>query len=156
MKIFSEQERNLIRLIQDSIPLVPLPLAEIAQKTGVDENTVIARINGWISGGLIRRFGGVVRHNKIHRTVNVMSVWNVPLDDIDSVASIISNRPEVSHCYHRHGPQGWNYPLFAMIHAESEEHCRRIIDEIAHKTGIRDYQLLFTVKEFKKTSLSLF
>ena len=44
----------------------------------------------------------------------------------------------------------WNYNLFAMIHSTSRELCRKIADEVSNETGLRNYELLFSTKEFKK------
>jgi DNA-binding Lrp family transcriptional regulator len=85
-----------------------------------------------------------------------MSVWQVPGERADEIGSLLAARPEVSHCYERECPDGWEYNIFAMIHCGTEDECRAVAEQIARETGIREYNLLFTGQEYKKTSLRLF
>jgi DNA-binding Lrp family transcriptional regulator len=64
--------------------------------------------------------------------------------------------PQVSHCYERPLSTEWHYNLYTMLHAKSRESCRKIAQEISRKTGIKDYRLLYSTKEFKKTSMRYF
>jgi hypothetical protein len=43
-----------------------------------------------------------------------------------------------------------------MIHAGSKEACYGIAEKISEKVGVKDYALLFSKKEFKKTSMQYF
>ena len=43
-----------------------------------------------------------------------------------------------------------------MIHGKDEDHCRRTAEKIAEKTQVRQYQLLFSRRELKKTSMKYF
>jgi hypothetical protein len=43
-----------------------------------------------------------------------------------------------------------------MIHARSEEEANGVVRRIAARTGLRDYALLRTVREFKKTRVRYF
>jgi len=63
---------------------------------------------------------------------------------------------EVTHCYHRQPDGHWPYNLFTMIHGSGEEVCRRIVEKISKKTGEVDYQLLFSQRELKKTTMRYF
>jgi len=63
---------------------------------------------------------------------------------------------EVSHCYERRIQGNWKYNLFTMIHGKTEKDCEDIARRIAENTGIKDYVLLLSLKEFKKTSPEYF
>jgi hypothetical protein len=43
-----------------------------------------------------------------------------------------------------------------MIHGKSDADCRAIAERMSKKVGIQDYILLFSEKEFKKTSMEYF
>ncbi|MEZ4567572.1 MAG: hypothetical protein R2860_11650 [Desulfobacterales bacterium] len=43
-----------------------------------------------------------------------------------------------------------------MVHAMGEPACRAIAAEIAEKTGVNTYEILFSRKELKKTSMQYF
>ena len=57
---------------------------------------------------------------------------------------------EVSHCYEREASEGWPYNVFAMIHGRTRQDCQHTIRRIVDQTGVEEYRVLFTVKEFKK------
>jgi DNA-binding Lrp family transcriptional regulator len=63
---------------------------------------------------------------------------------------------EVTHCYQRQSCKDWKYNLYTMIHGDSEEQCHRIAEKMSAETGMTDYVLLFSEKEFKKTSMRYF
>jgi len=43
-----------------------------------------------------------------------------------------------------------------MIHGKDEASCLKIVREIAEKTGVSRYTLLFSKQELKKTSMEYF
>ena len=153
---FTEQEKRLLAQVQDSIPLVPEPFAVIAESVGITGSAVIENLKTWQESGEIRRFGGVVRHRHLGFVANAMSVWAAPPEKVEGLGTILAARHEVSHCYERACPVEWPYTIFAMIHGKSVDACHRVAREVAETTGIHDYELLFTVKEFKKSSLHIF
>jgi len=61
--------------------------------------------------------------------------------------------PEVSHCYQRPRFADWPYNLYGMVHGRTRQECLDIVERIAEATGIRKHRALFTVREFKKTSM---
>jgi hypothetical protein len=46
--------------------------------------------------------------------------------------------------------------LYTMIHGHGRDKCGEIAKQMSAKVGIRDYVLLFSEKEFKKTSMQYF
>ncbi|MDP2767025.1 MAG: Lrp/AsnC family transcriptional regulator, partial [Candidatus Methanoperedens sp.] len=96
-----------------------------------------------------------IGHRAIGITANAMCTWNVPDEKVEEVGAIMAGFPEVTHCYERPRFPDWRYNLFTMIHAYSREECEKIAKEISIATGIRDYSILFSEKEFKKTGVRL-
>jgi hypothetical protein len=43
-----------------------------------------------------------------------------------------------------------------MVHGDNEDACNEIAQRISEKTGMKEYVLLFSQKEFKKTSMQYF
>jgi glutamate-1-semialdehyde 2,1-aminomutase len=79
-----------------------------------------------------------------------MVAWRVPEDSIEKVATVAASLPQVSHCYQRLTYPDWPYNLFTMVHAKSKENCRAIARKISQETGVSDYVILFSTKEYKK------
>ncbi len=148
-------DRKLLRSIQDGIPIVSEPFNQTAAELGISEDEVINRLAGMIKDGAIRRFGASIGHRAIGITANAMCTWDVPDDKVEEVGAIMAGFAEVTHCYERPRYPGWKYNLFTMIHAYSREECEKVAKEISIATGIRDYSILFSEKEFKKTGVRL-
>ena len=64
--------------------------------------------------------------------------------------------PEISHCYERPRMPGWPYNVFGMIHGTDREDCLNLAARIATEVGIAEYRVLFSGREFKKTSMVYF
>jgi DNA-binding Lrp family transcriptional regulator len=105
---------------------------------------------------MIRRFGAILRHQQAGYRGNAMAVWKVEEDQILRVSRLVVAFSAVSHCYLRAPVPEWPYNLYTMIHGRDEEDCRRIAGEIAGKTGVRNYRLLFSKREHKKSSMTYF
>jgi len=155
-RILTSQEQELVRLLQDDIPITPAPFAEIGAAVGMSEEDVVAKVREWLSDGTIRRFGAMVRHQRLGYKANAMSAWDVPDDRAQDVGRVLADASEVSHCYQRPRAEGWKYNVFAMIHAATPEECREVAATLAGKIGIEDYELLFSSREFKKISMTYF
>ena len=68
----------------------------------------------------------------------------------------MTENPAVSHCYDRTTAPNWNYNLYTMIHAKSREECDQIVKNLSELTAINDFQVLYSKKEWKKTSMKYF
>ena len=152
----TQLDKKIIREIQTNLPVSQRPFLDIAEKLDIEENTLLKRIEELIEGGYIRRFGATLRHRRVGINANAMSIWVVPEDEVDRVGKIMASFKEVTHCYERHKLPDWKYNLYAMIHAKTKKECLEIVARISKKTGMKDYELLYSTEEFKKTSMEYF
>ncbi len=155
-KEFSEQEKQLVRLLQESIPLTRRPFADLAAQAGMEPEAVLARVKEWKRSGAIRRFGAMVRHQRLGYTANAMSAWDVPDERAEEVGQALAAAKEVSHCYQRPRAEKWDFNMFAMIHGASREECEQVAARLSVEVGIDNYGLLFSSREFKKISMKYF
>ena len=154
---FTPQEEKILHAIQGSLPLTATPFADIAEQTGVDESTVIDLIREMRDKGYIRRFGATLRHQKAGYSANAMVAWYVEEGtDISAVGKKMAARPEISHCYERINCMDWPYNVYTMIHGKTKDDCLRVVRELILETGVTQYDLLFSTKELKKTSMRYF
>jgi len=151
--MYDTTDRTLIAALCGDIGESCYPYRELAEKLRITEEEVLTRLRGYQQQGVMRRLGAILRHQQVGVAANGMSVWNVPEDDIARVAAVFAATPEVSHCYERPRLPDWPYNLFAMIHAHTEARCREHAAQLAIATGITDYDILFSIREFKKTSM---
>ena len=62
----------------------------------------------------------------------------------------------VSHCYRRPTYDDWPYSIFTMVHGKNAKDCEATIAAIHDETGVDEYALLWSVKEYKKTRVRYF
>ena len=154
--MIDEQDKEVISLIQGDLPLDPSPFALLAKKIGMDEDEFIDRVKSLKERGIIRRFGATLRHQEAGFNSNAMVAWSAPDNRIDQIGKVFARFREVSHCYHRAPQKDWPYNLYTMIHGSNREECYRIADRLSRSTDLKNYELLFSEKEFKKTSMKYF
>ena len=153
----TEEEKTLIRILQEDWPLVPVPWQVFAEQWGYgDEKCLIDRLRRWKEQGIIRRIAAILRHHQAGFTINWMVAWQVEGERIDEAGERAAHNPLVSHCYQRALATDWAYPLFTMIHARSEEQARSAVEELCRLIEPLDYKILPTIREFKKVRLKLF
>lgn len=146
-------DKKLMQQIQGDLPLSPTPFAVLAQKIGWPEKKVTQRIRLLKRLGIIRRFGAILRHQKAGYLGNALVVWKVPADLIAHFTQLICPFPAVSHCYLRPTFPDWPYNLYTMVHGPTIKDCYILAQKISQKTGVREYCVLPSIKEFKKSSM---
>ena len=154
------EEKETVRLLQNDLPLEPDPFIKLIRKSGsaIEPDAFIACYNNLKRDGFLRRYSAVLRHREAGYRSNAMTVWK-PGDpsEMESMAKIFLESPMISHLYLRTVyPGRWEYPLFAMIHAHTDDELNNVIQELSEKSGIRDYLVLRSLREFKKERVVYF
>ena len=152
----SDKDRAIIKALQEDFPLCEEPYKVLAARVGISEEDFLRRVKELVDGKTIRKMGAVLRHREVGFNANALCAWNVPPDDLDAAAQIMSSHAAVSHCYDRTPAPNWNYNLYTMIHAKTREECEAIIGELAALTGVDNYKILYTKREWKKTGMKYF
>jgi DNA-binding Lrp family transcriptional regulator len=154
--VIDETDKEIIRLIQGDLPPDLRPFGVLAKRLGISEREFVRRVKSLKRKGIIRRFGATLRHQEAGFSANAMVAWIVPEEKIEEVGTLMAKFREVTHCYQRRVQNDWKYNLYTMVHGDSEEQCYQIAKRMSAETGITDYILLFSEKEFKKTSMQYF
>ncbi|HLG01318.1 MAG TPA: Lrp/AsnC family transcriptional regulator [Acidimicrobiia bacterium] len=158
----SPLEIATIRIVQEDLPLVERPFAAqaaaISDDTGaaVDEDTVLALLASFKERKFMRRFAAVMNHRKAGFKANAMGVWAVPEDRLGEIGPAMAGFAAVSHCYRRPTYPDWPYSVFTMVHGRSARDCEETIEAIRDETGVDEYCLLWSVKEYKKVRVKYF
>lgn len=121
----------------------------------VTENEVIARILELRALKAIRRFGAMVKHQKMGFAFNGMTVWNVDDGRLDEVGAAFAEKPYVSHCYTRLAKPTWPYKIYAMAHAQTQDELDGYVAELGEIAQAEPLVLVST-KEYKKVSMRYF
>ena len=152
----SEKEKEVIRELQEDVPLEPDPFTLMAERIGLTLDELFDAAKSFEERGLMRRFSAVLHHRRAGFSSNAMAVWKVPSERSVEVGNMMAQSKWVTHCYERPTFPDWDYTHFTMIHATTQEQCEEVAKEISEATEIDDYQLLYSTREFKKTRVKYF
>ena len=133
----SALDKKIIRLLQGEFPLVAEPYKMLAEKIGITEEDLLARIASMREEKKIRKVGAVLRHREVGFTANALCVWDVPDAQMDEVAHHMAEHPRVSHCYDRNRSEDWHYNLYTMIMATAAMSVRRLLPYLPRRPELR-------------------
>ena len=154
--MLTKLEKRIIASIQEDMAVTERPYLKIAQNLGISETELLENIEALCRRGVIRRFGATLRHQRTGFKANAMVAWKVDEDRIEAVGQKMASFQQVSHCYRRNPTESWPYNLYTMVHADDERACHEIAYKISRATSVKDYSLLFSREELKKTSMVYF
>ncbi len=143
---------ELLKIAQEGVRMTQRPYLIMAEQLGISEEEVIRRLKHLEERGVIRRFAATIGHRALGIVANAMIVWMVPPAEVERTGEIFASSEDVTHCYERATAPDWPYNLYTMVHARGKEDCLEIASELSRASGIKEYRVLFSEKEYKKTS----
>jgi DNA-binding Lrp family transcriptional regulator len=150
-----QHDREIITILQDTLPLEEEPFKTVAGRLGISQDEVIRLIADLIRRGIIRRFGGVLKHDKAGFTCNAMVAFEVPEESCDAMGAAVAKFSFITHCYRRASYPDWPYSLYAMMHAKDQGDFDEKLARLKAAVPGCKCEVLPTVKEYKKTSFIL-
>ncbi|MBF0237631.1 MAG: AsnC family protein [SAR324 cluster bacterium] len=155
----SALEQQVISAIQEGLPLVSQPYAQVGLSIGLTEQQVIECLTSLVERQIIRRFGLVVKHRSLGYNANAMVVWDIADELEQKIGEQLKKYEFVTLCYSRpRKPPSWPYNLFCMIHGTSRDTVLNQIEQL--KTGCAltavDYEVLFSRQCFKQRGARYF
>ncbi len=150
--------KKAINVLQQDLPLVGEAFGAIVTEKkisiGVDE--VLTTGEKLLSTGVMRSYRAVVRHHAVGFVANAMTVWKADNEKLSDILREFSKEPSISHLYVRQSfPNRWDYPVFAMVHAKSQDELFAIIQKL-HSIAKVDYRSYRSLQEFKKERVKYF
>jgi DNA-binding Lrp family transcriptional regulator len=133
--MLSTLDKQLLNNFQQDFPLSAKPYEEIADSLGITEEEVLFAFEQLNQQQFISRIGLVIPPN--HIGVSSLVAMTVPTEQLQSVATIINQHPEVNHNYEREN----RFNLWFVLMAENEGHLQTTIETIEIKTGFKAMQL---------------
>ncbi len=149
-------QNGIMQELQQDLPLSLTPFTDIARRFQIETETLFDFLAYLQTSQRMNRFAGIVRHRQLGFTANAMVVWNVPVETVEAFGQYASEKSAISHCYERVTYPEWPYNLYTMIHGQSQSEPQSIIDELAEKFSLTDYQILYSSREFKKQRVNYF
>ncbi len=139
-----EIDKKILNLLQTDFPVEEEPFRRIGEQVGISEDEVLQRVQTLKDEKIIRRIGAVFDLRRLGY-VSTLCAARVPEKDIDAVARVVNDCPEVTHNYVR----SHEYNVWFTVIAPSEEALQETIDRIKAKTGIDEILDLRATKTFK-------
>ena len=159
--VLSEQEKAIVRALQQDLPLVPEPYRAVADDLGISEEALLEGIRGLQEKGCLERISIALRHKNVGYKINVMLVWDIPDAHAASVGARFSGHPAVTHCYLRNPAAGFPYNIYTMVHAQSEADYAALRDDLcalasAELGAVPAHAELRSLRELKKIGMKYF
>ncbi len=150
MRQLSEKEKKVLAVIQNGFPISQNPFEQMAAEVGVETKDFLQVLEKWKKDGILRRAGAIVNHFKAGFGVSAMVVWKVEAKKVENAGKILAGFKEVSHAYERQTAENWPYNLYTMVHCETIEALKNVVNKMSQASGIKEYKILLTEKELKK------
>jgi siroheme decarboxylase len=127
----TELTQNLLNDFQHNFPLSPTPYADIAERLGVNEQSILDLLKELKEQDILSRVGPVFRPNRIG--VSTLAAMAVPERRLQQIADIISAYSAVNHNYEREH----HFNLWFVVTAENSDQLNSILVDMEAKTDIR-------------------
>jgi len=124
-------DRLLLNNLQGGFPVTHRPFRDVAERLGLDEDDVIARVRRLVETGALTRFGTILNAPQLggERTLAAM---HVPPERFDDVAAFVNSLDTISHNYER----THHFNMWFVISSEDEADIQRTIETIERETGL--------------------
>jgi len=151
--VVDNQDCLLIDALSDGLPLSPRPYLEIGDRLGLSEDETIERIARLRHGGVIKRFGIIVRHRELGYRANAMVVWDIPDQRVAEVGARLGACSAITLCYQRPRrlPE-WPYNLFCMLHGKQRQSVLDQVRKLVRDLDLGNFahQVLFSQRRLKQ------
>jgi DNA-binding Lrp family transcriptional regulator len=141
--VSADLDFRLLNEFQRGFPLAPQPYARIAERLGVTEEVVLARLEALRRDGAIARVGAVFAPGALG--ASTLAALEVPPERLEEVAALVSARPEINHNYEREN----RVNLWFVAMADSAERLRQVLREIECEADCGPLLDLTLVEEFR-------
>lgn len=123
-------EQRLLDEFQHGFPLEPRPYARIARELGISETAVLEGLQRLQDAGAVSRIGPVLAPNRIG--VSTLAALAVPSEDLETIAALVSEYPEVNHNYQREH----DYNLWFVVTAPDRARLDAVLNDIGKRSGL--------------------
>jgi len=142
---------RILTLLEDGLPLVSEPFAEIGERLDLTSDEVLKRVQTMQKNGVIRRFRARINQRQVGISANALVAWRCKGKPSEIIAPILASFSSVTHCYERKAVPGrWEYSLYTVHHGHSQTAVEDEVQRVANIIGLTDYLILFSTEEFKR------
>ena len=147
----SDIQRRVLSVLQQGMPITPTPYKDMAEKADLTTEELIREIKNLKDERKLRRIGAVLNHLAAGLPSGALVAWKSPPEKTELLGNLFASFSGVSHVYERTAPEKWPYNLYTMVHAPDDEMLADTIARMARDAGLKNFRLLPTERELKKT-----
>ena len=130
----SAVDRQIIDKLQGDFPLCERPYAAAAERLGISEDELLARLQRLLDDKVLTRFGPMVQIERMGGAF-VLAALAVPEGRYDAVTALVNALPQVAHNYRReHALNMW-----FVLATETPAGIAEAIARIERDTGLPVY-----------------
>ncbi len=144
MTRLSTFDKALLNLLQGSIPICSHPFAEMANRLGTDEETLLIRLRELKAAGFLRRIGTFFDSNRLGYQGTLVALKVAP-SELCAVAEAVNRYPGATHNYEREGA----YNLWFTLLTPNAQYESKILAEIGKLRGVEEMLKLKANKKYK-------
>ncbi|MBF0494522.1 MAG: hypothetical protein HQL28_05265 [Candidatus Omnitrophica bacterium] len=156
--MLSRQDKDILTYFsRHDFAVTERPFKGPAAELGMTEKALVEALRSLKKRGYIRNLRGVLNQRNAGYKANALVAWNVKnwkggVEKIIQGTLVADDR--VSHCYRRRPARGFNYNLYAMMHAGTKKEIGELAAEVSKRLKAK-HTILFTKRELKKEKLKL-
>jgi len=137
-------DKNILNILQRNFPVTAEPFRRIAEKAGIHEEEVLARVKKMKQEGIIRRIGAVFDSRKLGFS-GTLCAARVPEEKLKNFVEAVNAYPGVTHHYRRKH----EYNVWFTFIAPDEKILKKSLEEIKNRTGIPEIIDMRATRTFK-------
>lgn len=141
-----EVESALLDALQNAFPIAARPFQVMAEKLGISEDDVLAKVQKFKDGGVIRQVSPIFDTKSLGYKSSLVA-GKYPADRLDAAAEVVNQHPGVSHNYGRN--HEFNLWYTVAIPPDSQLGLQGTCDRIHEESGAEKTRVLPTLKLFK-------
>lgn len=127
-------DRAIIQRLQEGFPVCDRPYLEVSQELGIDESSLLTRLQNMLDDKRLSRFGPMFNVEKWGGAFTLCAMGVAP-HEFDAIVAQVNEFPQVAHNYERdHMLNMW-----FVIATESREEISLVIEDIESLTGYPVY-----------------
>ena len=134
MPELSALDRQILATLQGDFPVCEQPYAEAAARLGIDEATLLQRLQQLLADKVLTRFGSMFQIEEMGGAF-VLAALAAPESRYDEVAGLVNALPQVAHNYRREHELN----MWFVLATETKAGIAEAIARIEQDTGLPVY-----------------
>ena len=149
-----EIDRRIIDALQGDFPICERPYAAAAERLGIGEDELLARLQSLLERKVLTRFGPMFQIERMGGAF-VLAAMAVPAADWTRVNDAVNAFPEVAHNYRRESALDTPFNMWFVLATETKDGIAAAVAKIEAATGLKVHPFPKLKEYFVEMKLSV-